>query len=125
MRRPFWVKGTTPWDTFRINTYSFFSIISDTAMTFLGVLCFLGILYLVFYKIPKTVWAVDMKANAVSAKRKAEQNECFQMEYAGKKFYKFNLEGHEYWYVKEFENNVGFCHSESCPCMTNKVEAVQ
>ena len=114
MRRPFWVKGTTPWDTFRINSY-----------LVLRVLGLFGILYLVFYKIPKAVIDNGKEVSAVSNKRKAEQNECFKMEYAGKKFYKFNLEGHEYWYVKEFENNVGFCHSESCPCMTNKTEVVR
>ena len=122
MKRPFWIKGTTPWDTFRINFNLAFSIISDSAMKVIRVLCLFGILYIFFYKIPKEIIAVDMKACAIRAKQKAEQNECLKMEYAGKKFYKFNLEGHEYWYAKEFENNVGFCHSESCPCKTNKVE---
>lgn len=123
MRRPFWVKGTTPWDTFKINFYLVRSIIADTTLIILCLLCFSGILYLFFYKIPKAIIDTNKEVSEVSAKRKAEQNECFKMEYAGKKFYKFNLEGHEYWYVKEFENNAGFCHSESCPCRTNKLEA--
>lgn len=114
MKKSFWVKGTTPWDTFRINS----SLI-------LNVLCVLGILYLLCYKTPKTIIAAGKEVSAVSDKRKAERAECFKMEYAGNKFYKFNLEGHEYWYVKEFENNAGFCHSESCHCMTNKVEVAK
>ena len=124
MKRPFWIKGSTTWDTIKINFNSVFSIISDTATTIVCILCFIGILYLVFYKIPKEVMNSSKEARAVSDKRKAELTECFKMEYAGKKFYKFKLEGHEYWYVSNFEH-LGFCHSESCPCKTNKTEVVQ
>lgn len=123
MKRPFWVKGSTPWETFKINFRLVFS--DDNALSSLIVLCLFGILYIFFYKIPTTVVDIGNKEKAVSAKLKAEQNECFNMEYAGKKFYKFNLEGHEYWYVEKFENNVGFCHSESCPCMTNKTDVAR
>ena len=69
-------------------------------------------------------YVVGKESNMVSDKRKDEQGESFKMEYAGKKFYKFNLEGHEYWSI-ENDNQLGFCHSESCPCKTNKMEVLQ
>ena len=124
MKRPFWVKGTTPWDTFRMNFNLVRSIIFDSAVTILFLLCFFGIFYVFFYKVPTIIVDAAKEVNAVSDKRKTEQDKCFMMEYAGKKFYKYTLEGHEYWCV-ENHNQFGFCHSESCHCKTNKVEVMQ
>ena len=56
---------------------------------------------------------------------KSEMAESFKMQYAGKEFYKFNMEGHEYWYVDSGMRGGGLCHSETCPCHTNKVEVVE
>ena len=88
--------------------------LKDIAVSILIVFGLLGIFYI-----------LGKKENAVSDKRKAERDEYFKMEYAGKKFYKFNLEGHEYWCIENYDNHLEFCHSESCPCKTNKTEVVQ
>lgn len=58
--------------------------------------------------------------------RQIEINESFTKSYAGKEFYKFNMDGHEYWYVDGGSmRGGGLCHSETCHCKTNKVEVVQ
>ena len=125
MKRLFWIKGTTPRDTLRIKFSLFFSVIVDIAMWILVILCAFGSSYVFFYRIPKKIMDAGKEVSAVSEKRKTEQDECFKMDYAGMKFYRYTLEGHEYWCVENFKNNVGFFHSESCPCKTNKVEVVQ
>lgn len=66
------------------------------------------------------------EAQRTIAERREEQREPLPIQYERVgKFHKVILEGHEYWYSENFKNNVGFCHSESCPCKTNKVEVVQ
>ena len=65
------------------------------------------------------------EAQRTIAERREEQRKPLPVQYEGRNFHKVILEGHEYWYVENFKNNVGFCHSESCPCKTNKVEVVQ
>lgn len=57
--------------------------------------------------------------------RQIEINESFQKSYAGKEFYKFNLDGHDYWYIDSGSRGGGLCHSETCPCKTNVVETAQ
>ena len=93
--------------------------VKDIAVAILLVFGFLGVFY-IFGK----------EVGTVSDKRKAEQSEeqimSLPIQYKGRRdFHKVILEGHEYWYIENFKNNIGFCHSESCPCKTNKVEVVQ
>ena len=57
--------------------------------------------------------------------RQIEINESFQKRYAGKEFYKFNLDGHDYWYIDSGSRGGGLCHSETCPCKTNAVETAR
>ncbi len=65
------------------------------------------------------------EAQMTIVERREEQRKPLPIQYEGRNFHKVILEGHEYWYVENFKNNVGFCHSETCPCHTNKVEVVQ
>lgn len=57
--------------------------------------------------------------------RQIEINESFKKSYAGKEFYKFNLDGHDYWYIDSGSRGGGLCHSETCQCKTNAVETAR
>lgn len=87
------------------------------------------VLYSGCYALPrefiKATRRAHMEAQRTIAERREEQRKPLPIQYEVGKFYKVILEGHEYWYSENFKNNVGFCHSESCPCMTNKVEVGQ
>lgn len=78
-----------------------------------------------FIKATREAREARREAQRTIAERSEEQIMSLSRQYKGKDFHKVILEGHEYWYIENFKNNVGFCHSESCPCKTNKVEAVQ
>ena len=93
--------------------------VEDIAVVILLVFGFLCIFYI-----------FGERVDTVSDKRKVERSEgqimSLPIQYKGRRdFHKVILEGHEYWYIENFKNNIGFCHSESCPCKTNKVEVVK
>ena len=66
-----------------------------------------------------------VEENLRREKYKAEMAKSFEKNYAGKDFYKFNLDGHEYWYIDSGSRGGGLCHSETCPCKTNSMEIVR
>ena len=88
------------------------------------------ILYGGCYVLPREFLKATSKARAeaqrtIAERREEQRKKPLPIQYEVGKFHKVTLEGHEYWYAENFKNNVGFCHSESCPCKTNKVEVVQ
>ncbi len=109
-----------PWDKVKI-------VLEIVACTFMACIILYGGCYVLPREFIKTTSKARRDAQRTIAERKEEQRKKkpLPIQCEEGKFYKVMLEGHEYWYAENFKNNVGFCHSESCPCKTNKVEVIQ
>ncbi len=101
------------------------NVIDIVAGTLMACIVLYGGCYVLPREFIKATSEARRDAQRTIAERKEEKRKPLQIQYEDRKFHKVILEGHEYWYAENFKNNVGFCHSESCPCKTNKVEVVQ
>ncbi len=103
------------------------TVFEIAACIFMACIILYGGCYVLPREFLKATSKARMEAQRTIAERKEEQRQrkSLPIQYEVGKFHKVILEGHEYWYSENFKNNVGFCHSESCPCKTNKVEVVQ
>ena len=125
MKRAFWIKGVTCWDTIKINTYCVLSVIWNALLMIVVVVFLCLLLWGMFYKLPREIIGSYRQSESAYRQKLAEEANVPKTEFAGKRFSKFTLEGHDYWIVEDGNYRSGFCHSESCPCRTNKVEAAQ
>lgn len=108
------------WETTKETVAMVFSFISNCFLVTCAVLLVCAVLYACLYQAPKELIKSYKESQKVLVERKEEQRKPLPIHYEEGKFHKVILEGHEYWYAENFKNNVGFCHSESCPCKTNK-----
>lgn len=97
------------------------NVFGFVACTFMACIILYGGCYVLPREFIKTTSKARRDAQRTIAERKEEQRKPLPIQYEVGKFHKVILEGHEYWYAENFKNNVGFCHSESCPCKTKEV----
>lgn len=111
------------WDKDKVKT-----VFGIVACTLMACIILYGGCYVLPREFIRATREARREAQRTIVERKEEEKQrkplLIQYEKVGK-FHKVILEGHEYWYSENFKNNVGFCHSESCPCKTNKMEVVQ
>ena len=129
MKRTFWIHTGSFWKTIGLNIgyialtiWELFKLLFMVAVTAaIGFALVFGII-----KIGKYVIKDIEEESTAREQRRIEEAESLKMHYAGREFYKFNMDGHAYWYVDGGSmRGGGLCHSETCPCHTNKVEVVQ
>lgn len=101
------------------------TVFEIVACTLMACIVLYGGCYVLPREFIKATSKARMEARRTIAERREEKRKSLPIQYEVGKFHKVILEGHEYWYAENFKNNVGFCHSESCPCKTNRLEALR